>query len=98
MSINQAGERPKCVNRQSRDFQQRQGRRPGLGHPSRQQSSVIIWSVDYSVIIWSVDYEVWLVGMGVTADNGNSFSRKWMMRVSHHNLEGLFHGSMSSDR
>jgi hypothetical protein len=65
------------------------GRRPGLGHPSRQQSSVIIWSVDY---------EVWLVGMGVTADNGNSFSRKWMMRVSHHNLEGLFHGSMSSDR
>jgi hypothetical protein len=89
MSINQAGERPKCVNRQSRDFQQRQGRRPGLGHPSRQQSSVIIWSVDY---------EVWLVGMGVTADNGNSFSRKWMMRVSHHNLEGLFHGSMSSDR
>jgi hypothetical protein len=89
MSINQAGECPKCVNRQSRDFQQRQGRRPGLGHPSRQQSSVIIWSVDY---------EVWLVGMGVTADNGNSFSRKWMMRVSHHNLEGLFHGSMSSDR
>jgi hypothetical protein len=89
MSINQAGERPKCVNRQSRDFQQRQGRRPGLGHPSRQQSSIIIWSVDY---------EVWLVGMGVTADNGNSFSRKWMMRVSHHNLEGLFHGSMSSDR
>jgi hypothetical protein len=89
MSINQAGERPKCVNRQSRDFQQRQGRRPGLGHPSRQQSSVIIWSVDY---------EVWLVGMGVTADNGNSFSRKWMMRVSHHNLEGLFHGSMSPDR
>jgi hypothetical protein len=89
MSINQAGERPKCVNRQSRDFQQRQGRRPGLGHPSRQQSSVIIRSVDY---------EVWLVGMGVTADNGNSFSRKWMMRVSHHNLEGLFHGSMSPDR
>ena len=89
MGINQAGERPKCVNRQSRDFQQRQGRRPGLGHPSRQQSSVIIWSVDY---------EVWLVGMGVTADNGNSFSRKWMMRVSHHNLEGLFHGSMSPDR
>jgi hypothetical protein len=89
MNINQAAERPKCVNRQSRDFQQRQGRGPGLSHPSRQQSPIIIWSVDY---------EVWLVSIGMTADNSNSLSREWMMRVSHHNLERLFQGSMSPDR
>ena len=89
MSINQAAERPKCVNRQSRDFQQRQGRRPGLSHPSRQQNPMIIWSVDY---------EVWLVSIGATADNSNSLSREWMMRVLHHNLERLFLSSMSPDR
>jgi hypothetical protein len=89
MSINQAAERPKCVNRQSREFQQRQGCRPGLSHPSRQQNPIIIWSVDY---------EVWLVSIGTTADNCNLLSREWMMRVLHHNLERLFQGSMSPDR
>src|SRR5215467_4245304 len=89
MSINQARERPKCVNRQSRDFQQWQGGGPGLGHPSRQQNPITIWSVDY---------EVRLVSMGATADNGNSLSHEWMMWVMHHNLERLFQGSMSPDR
>jgi hypothetical protein len=64
-------------------------RRPGLGHPSRQQRARAVGLLDD---------EVDAARMPQPAHHGNAFARTRMLMVLDQNVKGLFSGSMSPSR
>jgi hypothetical protein len=64
-------------------------RRPGLGHPSRQQRTHAVGLLDNKVDAAAI--------VQLTYD-GNALTGTRMLRVLDQNFKGLFLGSMSSSR
>ena len=78
-----------CLERQAGYFDYRKLRRPGLGHPSRQQCVCAVSLLNN---------EVSAATMLQPTYDSDAFAQTWMLRVLDQNVKGLFLGSMSPSR